>query len=299
MFASHQGELAALATVLCWSLTALSFEAAGKRVGSLSVNIIRLVFAMVLLSVFNSFYRGSALPLDASGTQWFWLGLLGVVGFTVGDLCFFRALVLIGSRRASLVMLTLAPPMAALIGWAVLGKRLGWLELFGMTLTLAGIAWVILEKKGNSTGEPENLFGGVALAVIGAVGQAGGAVISKLGMIGMDPAGATQIRIVAGIAGFAVMFTVIGWWPKVFAAFRHRQAMGFITIGSVFGPFLGVTLFQAALKLTEAGIAQTIAALVPVVIIPFSVMFFKERVNLRAVLGAVVAVGGVALLFLR
>ncbi len=300
MFEAHSGELAALATVLCWSITAIAFEAAGKRVGSLPLNIIRLAAAFVLLSVFNTFYRGAAFPLDANGTQWFWLGLSGIVGFAVGDLCFFRALVLIGARRASLVMLTLAPPFAAVIGWLVLGERLGMLELGGMVLTVSGIALVILERrKANGGGTGESVWPGVLLAVLGALGQAAGAVISKLGMVDMDPAGATQIRVIAGLLGFALIFTVSGWWGRVFAAFKDRVALGQMGIGSFFGPFLGVTLFQAALKLTEAGVAQTIAALVPVVIIPFSIVVFKDKVNWRSIVGAMIAVSGVSLLFLR
>ncbi len=263
------------------------------------MNIIRLVFAFILLSTFCFFYRGAYFPTDADEKAWLWLGLSGIVGFTIGDLCFFRALVLVGARTAALIMMTLAPPMAAIAGWFVLDEKLSWPAWAGMVLTVFGVAWVVIERKkqnGGSVGKV--VWGGVILAILGAMGQAGGAVISKLGMDNIDPAGATQIRIIFGIAGFALLYTIIGWWPKVIAAFKQSTAIVQISAGSFFGPFLGVTLFQASLKMTSAGISQTIVALVPVIIIPLSMLFFKERVTWGAVLGALVAVSGVALLFL-
>ncbi|MDZ7814955.1 MAG: DMT family transporter [Planctomycetota bacterium] len=300
-FLANQGEFAALATALCWTFTALSFEAAGKRVGSLPVNLIRLVIAFFLLAGFCWIYRSTPFPSDATFNAWFWLGLSGILGFTIGDLCFFRSLVVVGTRIASLVMLTLAPPMAALIGWLVLGEQLELLDWFGMALTVGGVAWVVTERRrnGNSSEGQGSIFAGVLLALVGAAGQASGAVVSKIGMRDIDPAGATQIRVIAGIAGFVLIFTIIRWWPKVLAAFKDRVAVGQISAGAVMGPFLGVTLFQAALVFTQAGIAQTITALVPVLVIPFAYMFFRRKANPRAIIGAAIAVSGVALLFVR
>ncbi|HSN54102.1 MAG TPA: EamA family transporter, partial [Candidatus Sulfomarinibacteraceae bacterium] len=63
-------------------------------------------------------------------------------------------------------------------------------------------------------------------------------------------------------------------------------------------PFLGVSLSLLAVKYTEAGVAATLMALTPVLIIPVSVLVFREQVARPAVLGAVVAVAGSALLFL-
>jgi drug/metabolite transporter (DMT)-like permease len=69
--------------------------------------------------------------------------------------------------------------------------------------------------------------------------------------------------------------------------------------GAVTGPFLGVWMSLVAVKHTEAGVAMAIMSIVPVLVIPWVIIFFKEKVSLRAVLGAVLAVCGVFILFLH
>jgi drug/metabolite transporter (DMT)-like permease len=295
---ANAGELAALATAICWTICSLFFETAGRRVGSLVVNLIRLVLAFGFLSLYCWFIRGMALPGDASTHAWVWLGLSGLIGFNVGDLCLFRAFVVIGSRLSMLIM-ALVPPFAALIGWLLLGEHLSVQDLLGMALTVAGVAIVILQRKnGDHSGFSGIPATGLLLGLGGAFGQAAGLVLSKLGMGNYDAFAATQIRVIAGIVGFTVIFTCIGWWPRVRAALNNRRAMAQTSVGAIFGPFLGVSLSLVAVKYTEAGVAATLMALVPVLIILPAVLILKEKVSAQAVLGSVVAVAGSALLFL-
>ncbi|MFA4985914.1 MAG: DMT family transporter [Candidatus Brocadiia bacterium] len=295
---AHMGEIVALITVFCWTATALAFEAAGRRVGSLAVNVIRIGMALVFITAFCAIWRGPALwlPFDASPHALLWLSLSGFVGFALGDLFYFRALVTLGSRMATLIMLTLAPPLAALFGMLWLDEHLTLLQWGGMAATIVGVAFVVSERRNGENGV--SISGvGIIFGVLGALGQAGGAVLGKLARADIDAVGATQIRVIAGVAGLFLVATVIGWWPKVIAAFRDRIAVAQMTGGALFGPFLGVLLFQVAIWMTDVGVVQTIAALVPIVIIPIAVYAKKEKVTLRAVLGSVIAVGGVALLF--
>ena len=88
---NHYGELAALATAMFWTVTALSFEFASKRVGSLSVNLLRLIMAFFLLGTFNFFLRGKFLPVDANEFNWIWLGISGLVGLVLGDYFLFKS----------------------------------------------------------------------------------------------------------------------------------------------------------------------------------------------------------------
>ena len=284
---------------MCWTITALAFESAGRRIGALSLNLIRLVLGFAMLSLYTWVTRGLALPVDASPSAWLWLSISGLVGFTIGDLCLFRAFVLIGSRLSMLIM-ALVPPMTAVLGWLIMGEVLSAIELGGMTLAIIGVAWVVAERQpltvaGASVRRPP---GGVALAIVGALGQAFGLVLSKLGMGSYDPFAATQIRAIAGIAGFVVVFSVIGWWPRVAGAVRDRTAMARTGLGAFFGPFLGVSLSLMAVQLTEAGVAATLMSLTPVMIILPSALVFGDHITPRSVAGAVVAVAGCALLFL-
>jgi drug/metabolite transporter (DMT)-like permease len=238
-----------------------------------------------------------AFPTDASAHAWLWLSVSGLVGFTVGDLCLFRALVLVGPR-VSMLLMALVPPITALLGLLVMGEVLSARELLGMALTVTGVSSVVLERQPDAAGTLRRLpTGGLLLGLGGAVGQALGLVLSKLGMGDYDAFAATQIRVFAGIVGFALVFTVIGWWPRVRLALTDRRAMVSTGIGSFFGPFLGVSLSLVAVKYTQAGVAATLMSLVPVLIIPVSVVVFREKVSVLAVLGALVAVSGTALLF--
>ncbi len=296
MLHTHLGEIAALLTAAFWTTTALSFEIAGKRVGSLPVNLIRLFFGFGFISAYSLLSRGMFLPLDASSHAWIWLSLSGLIGFVIGDLLLFRAFVLIGSRISMLIM-SAVPPLTALIGWLFLGETLSAKHLVGMSITIAGIAMVVLKESGTSSPTHSLNIPGYLCATGGALGQAVGLVLSKFGMESYNAFAATQIRIIAGLIGFVSVFVFRNEWHRVFLAFRDRRAMLFLTIGSFFGPFLGVSFSLIAVQHTATGIASTIMSIVPILIIPPAVIFLKEHVSIREVIGAVIAVIGIAMMF--
>ncbi len=301
---SHWGEIAALLTAFFWAITGVSFEAAGRKIGSLVVNLIRLVIGFLFISIFTLIYRGYFFPVDATAEAWFYLFISGLVGFVIGDLCLFRAFVLIGARISMLIM-ALTPPITALIGWMILGETLTLQNWIGMTITVTGISMVVLKKAERSSqkGRFTNVklgypLVGVLLALGGAIGQGAGLVLSKFGMKDYDAFAASQIRIVAGIIGFALIFTILRRWRDVFIGLSFRKPMIQLSVGAFFGPFLGVSFSLIAVKYTSAGIAATLMALVPVFIIVPSVVFLKEKITFKEVAGAIIAVGGVALFFL-
>lgn len=293
----YAGHLAALGTASCWVGSSLAFEAAGRRIGSLPLNLLRLVMAAVFLGIVGWFSRGLFLPLDATPHAWLWLSISGLVGFTFGDLCLFRAFVLIGPRLSMLLM-SLAPLFTVLIGWGVLGEKLAPRDLVGMGLTVAGVGWAVLDRQPAGVARRDVPVWGLVLGAGGALGQAGGLVLSKLGMGGYDPFAATQVRVLAGMAGYVILMTVLGAWPRVRAAVRDRGAMGYAAVGSFFGPFLGVSLSLISVQLILAGVAASLMAITPVLIIPVVVLLRREHVGIGGVLGALLAVAGVVLLFL-
>lgn len=291
------GESAALATAVCWTITAIAFELAGKKVGSLPVNLIRLVIAFFIIGIFSYFRKGMFVATDASNELWLWLSISGIIGFVIGDLLLFQAFVVIGARLSMLIM-ALSPPMSALLGYFILNENLSFVNMLGMAVTIAGIAIVVLNKEKKSDQVQVSYpIKGILLAIGGAFGQALGLVLSKYGMKDYDPFLSTQIRIIAAIIGFTVLFSVLGIWPKVFSALRNKPAMLSISIGSVFGPFLGVSLSLLAIQYTTTGIAATIMSIVPILIIVPSIVIFKEKVKAKEIIGAVIAVCGVILFF--
>lgn len=295
---SNIGEIAALGTALCWTIVGITFESAGKRVGSLSVNYIRLIFGFIFISTYALLTRGLIFPVDATSNNWIWLSISGFIGFFLGDMFLFQAYVEIGSRISSLIMAA-SPPLAALLGYIFLKERLRPISLLGMTITIIGIAIVILSKDTDEKKIKVNYsFKGLLYAFLGAFGQSLGLILSKVGMGDYNPLAATQIRIITGFISFTVIFIVLKKFGELKIAIKDKQAMKTIAIGSFFGPFIGVTLSLLSLQYTSAGISSTITSITPVTIIPFSIMIFKEKIKPKEVLGAIVSVLGVGLLFL-
>lgn len=298
MINSHIGEIAALVTAVCWTVTPIAFESAGKRVGSLTVNYIRLFIAFLLIGLYTLITRGMFLPIDATSTNWIWLTVSGLIGFVIGDLFLFEAYVQIGARISLLIMASV-PPITAIAGFLILGETLTVLDLLGMLITVGGIVLVILVK--GSEGKKVKLshpIKGIIYALVGALGQSFGTIYSKMGMGRYDAFASTQIRIIAAIAGFTVVVSVRNHWGSIFSAFKDHKAIKGIAIGSVFGPFIGVSLSLLAVQHTTTGVASTITSISRILIIPASVLIFKEKVTIKEILGALITIVGVALLFI-
>ncbi len=300
----YAGELVAMATVMCWTLSVQFFEAASRRVGATPVNIIRLTFAMVLFGLLLLVRNGSLIPLHFSAHAWIYLGLSGVVGFFLGDIFLFKALVEIGPR-VSMLIFSLSAPTTAVIGWLFLNETYVPHQWIGILITIFGVALVVLERHRKTAG-PLSLNvreispKGVLLGIGAMLGQALGYILSKTGMKEgagyLDPFSATQIRVIAAFACFIALFTLTGKWKNVRAALTDSRAVGYTAAGSVIGPFLGVSLSLLTLHYLSTGVASTYLSLVPVFIIPFSIFLHKEHVSLRAAAGALIAVVGIYLL---
>jgi len=298
------GETAAIVTSCLWTINSILFASAGKKIGSLSVNAFRIIMAVVFLSITHIIFLGSLLP-TASGEQWFWIGLSGIVGLGIGDFGLFAAFVIIGPRRSVLIM-SLSPIFAALGAYLILGEILSPLITTGIAITLIGVIVVILEREENSGEQPisKNLKAwGVFLAFIGAIGQGIGLVFAKKGMwldpsIMMSPLSVTLVRMIMGALFIWTCIIVMGRLPEVRKALKNKKGMGQTAAGAFIGPFVGVTLSMVAVAYTQAGIAQTLMSLMPVFIIPAIWVLYKQKTSWRGVLGAIVAVIGVAILLL-
>jgi len=294
----HFGEFSALLVALFWTVSAIAFESASRRVGSLPVNLLRLIIGLLFLSTLTLVRRNMILPVDASTENWIWLGLSGLVGFVFGDLFLFKSFTIIGSRFSMLIM-TLVPPMTAFFGWIILGEHLTLLNFAGIILTLAGIALAIFSRK---TAEDKLSLklapAGIFYALGGAVGQSLGLVLSKLGLQDYDPFSATQIRVIVGIAGFILLVTIMKRWGGVRSAIKNTEGMKSLSLGAFFGPFLGVSFSLISVKFAKTGIASTIMALAPVFILLPAYFLYKHKVTLPELIGAVISVCGVALFFI-
>jgi drug/metabolite transporter (DMT)-like permease len=291
------GELSALGGSCCWASCSTLFTAAVRRIGVYSLNLVRLWLALLFLFGAHWITTGTLVPTGPTKEDWFWLAISAVVGLVIGDLFYFGALKSIGPR-VTMLLFILAPPVAALGEWFISGVGLGPVVIAGMVIALAGVATVIFER-GADNGK--NAFpitvAGVLLGAAAAVCQGAGLVLSKIGLDNVDALGGTLIRMLAAAPLFAVIFFATG--RSIKPVFREGKALGFAFCGAFFGPFLGVTLSLLAVKHTHPGVAMTILSTTPITILPFSVFVYKERLTLRTLSGTVLAVLGVALLFLQ
>ncbi|WP_306590549.1 DMT family transporter [Geothrix sp. 21YS21S-4] len=292
---SHAGEIAALLTSACWSLNSVCFTLAGRRVGSASVNLLRLLMAWAVLVLVHWLLYGSAFPWGAGGARLGWLGVSGLIGFAAGDAVLFEAFVLIGARLAMLLM-TLSPLFSAILAWAFLGQTLGLAKVAAMALTLGGIAWVVWDGGERET-HPQ-LWRGILLGVGGALGQSVGLIFSQFGLAGgFPPISANLIRVTAGTVALLLSFGATGRLEGALSGLRDGRATAFIGLGAVTGPVLGVVLSLVAIARTSMGVAATLMSLSPVLLLPISHLAFKEKVGTHAILGTLLALAGAAALF--
>ncbi len=297
------GGIIALFTVLFWTLSVQLFEAGSKRIGSTSVNIIRISIAVILFCIILFIKDGYIIPTYFPMRAWILLGLSGVIGFFLGDIFLFKAFVEIGPRVTMLIM-SLSAPVSALIGWAFLNEVYMTHQWAGMFVTLSGVGLVILEKenkKDNHTLQFRKItLKGVLFGIGGMFGQAVGFILSKSGMQTdsgyLDAIASTQIRAIAAFFCFVILFTVTKRWGAFKNGINNRKALTFTAIGAALGPVAGVSLSLLALHHMTVGIASTIFSLVPVALIPFAIFLHKEQVSFKAIAGAFIAVFGICLL---
>ena len=313
MSTPYFGEIIALIVAFSWTATALFADVASHRLGSLPLNLIRMVLSWMFLSAMLWIVTGTPYPLYANGKAWFWLALSGLVGYVFGDYCLFNSYIVFGSRYGQLFM-TLAPPMAGIAGWLMLGESMSWHSWLAMIVTLTGIAISILARGGENHKLTLKLpLKGVLFGIGAGVGQGVGLVLSKIGLdhyaesippeapqsiVKMMPFAGTYIRAVAGFVGFFLILALMKQLPQAGKAVRDRKGMLFATLTTFFGPFLGVSLSLMAVQYAKAGIASTLMALTPVLIIVPYALIHKQKISAKEVVGTLITMVGVALFFL-
>lgn len=315
---AYIGEMISLGVACSWTVAALASEVASRRLGVFVMNVWRMALALCFSALLLWYGTGSLLPVHAGVDAWAWLLLSGVVGYFFGDWCLFNSYLTIGSRFGQLFM-TLAPAFTALSAWAMLGQRLNAQSLLAMVVTMSGIGISVLGRgEGHrlSVGLPTK---GVLFGLGAALGQGVGLVLSKMGLDcyeanvpsellpqveGYLPFGSNLIRCVAGLVCFSTWLMMMNLRRPVEqrqtlrASLANRRGLAAMLIAVMSGPFLGVGFSLMAVQYTAAGIASTLMATTPIIILLPSRWLFGQRITLRAVLGAVISVVGVSLFFI-
>ena len=309
---NHLGELISLLVAVSWTFSAWFADKASRRIGSMVTNVIRLALAAIFLAVLLWITTGHPYPALACAKAWQWLALSALVGYVFGDYCLFNCYLSIGPRFGQLLM-TLAPPAAAIAGYFILGESLSWKSILAMAVTLLGIAISILSRGGGHKVKLSLPLKGILLGVGAGIGQGVGLVLSKVGMEHyaaalpesapaamhtMLPFASTMIRAIFGFAGFFILLSLQKGLGRLASGLKDRKGMKYATLLTIFGPAVGVSLSLMAVQYADAGIASTLMALTPVLIILPDVLINKKKISLREIVGIAVAMFGVSLFFL-
>lgn len=309
----YLGELISLAVAILWTATAVFADEASHRIGSLTTNIFRMGLSIIFIGFTLLVTTGHILPQYTDARVWFWLSLSGLVGYVFGDFCLFNSYIHIGSRYGQLFM-TLAPPTSAVLGWLFLGEKLGWISFVAMAVTLCGIGMSILSKGSDGKMHTHLPMKGILFGIGAGLGQGSGLVLSKIGMdfytasvpadaassvSTMMPFASTMIRAITGLAGFLLLMVIYKDGHKLRAALHNPKGMAFTFGTTFFGPFLGVSLSLMAVQYTKAGIASTIMALTPALIIIPHWLFYHKHFTFKEIVGTIISLVGVALFFVE
>ena len=307
----YLGEMISIGVAFSWTATALLSEMGSKRMGNVTLNFVRMGIALLFSAILFWIVTGSPLPASASNEAYLWMMLSGLVGYVIGDFCLFQCYIIIGSKFGQLFM-TLAPITAAIMAWLTLGQELRPTALLAMAVTLTGIAITVL---GRSDGSHHRIslklpLNGVLFAIGAAVCQGVGLVLSKIGMDHYEaslttpcapwllPFYANVFRCIAGITGFTVLLMFREGFAPLRKNITDRTSMTVATLTTIFGPFVGVGCSLLAVQYTSAGIASTLMALTPIIIILPAWWLFKQPITTKSVVGAIISVIGVSLFFL-
>ena len=304
---TYIGELISIGVAFSWTATALLSEFGSKRLGNLTLNVLRMGLALVFSLVLFMVVTGNLLPPGASAEAAGWMLLSGVVGYVIGDFCLFQCYIIIGSRYGQLFM-TLAPLAAALMAWITLGQQMTGMSILAMFITLAGIGISVLGRGEHHKVGLKLPLNGVLFAIGAAMCQGIGLVLSKIGMDHYEatanmpdwliPISANFYRSVAGIIGFTLLLYFRKGLDPLREAIHDKKGLAVATATTVFGPFVGVGFSLMAVQYTAAGIASTLMAMTPIIILLPSYWLFHQKITWRAVAGAVISVVGVSLFFL-
>ena len=305
----YVGELISIGVAFSWTATALLSEFGSKRMGNLTLNLMRMIITLLFSFIMFWILGGTPLPAHASTEAYLWMMLSGLVGYVIGDFCLFQCYLIIGSKFGQLFM-TLAPIAAAITAWITLGQEIRPQAMLAMLVTLTGIAISVL---GRGEGHKLSLklpLAGVLFAIGAAVCQGVGLVLSKIGMNyyeaslttdladWMLPFHANFFRCIAGTIGFALLMAVKEGFTPLRKGVRDRKGLTAAVATTIFGPFVGVGASLLAVQYTAAGIASTLMALTPIIIILPSYWIFKQPITVKSLFGALISVIGVSLFFL-
>ena len=292
------GASAALSAAVLWAFSAIIFENISKKVSSIRLNFYKGLIALVLLAL-TSLILGERIP-NIDWIEMLVLAISGVIGIALGDTAYFQAVKKVGARRA-LTMFTLSPPMVALIALIFLGEQLSLRTWIGIMITVGGVMWVVTEVSGDEKMQisKDDLLRGILFGAFAALGQATGVVMTRSALIQTDLTAlqSTIVRLAPALAALIIIIRILERGSKIpLKESMDKKLIGMVVLSSIIGAYICLWLQQIAIENLPAGIAQTVLSTSPIFILPMSAVR-GEKISVRAITGAVLAIVGIMLIF--
>jgi drug/metabolite transporter (DMT)-like permease len=298
---------AALLAALLFAISAVCGYRSSTQIGGAEANFWRICMATFCLALWANLF-GSG--LDGAGFPLFVAS--GLCGIGLGDTAYFQALPRLGSRRAVLLTQCFIPMFAILIEWLWLGTRLTTAEYLCVAVILAGVAIALAPS--DHAKIPANTFWiGVAFTVLAGSFSAMGAVLSRKAYAvlhengeQLDPGTTGFQRLLGGFFVPALILLAVKWRTahahggmfeeKTLQVSREKwkRIWPWVLGNSMAGQTLGVTCVQWALEKTPTGIVMTVVATTPLMLLPMTRIVEKEKIGIRSLVGALIAVAGIS-----
>lgn len=284
--------IAALASAASWALGSVLWRKIGDEISPYSMNLSK--------GIIGIFYLAIALLVigiePITSRDFIYLGLSGFFGITLGDTFFFKSLMKLGPRLASLTG-TLTPVFIALSAVVFLGERPSLLVWTGIFITMGGVAWVLKERIPQNDIVPDKSLG-IKYRLLAVIFMTAGVIFAKIGVTAVPTIQATIIRLSCGVIGLVIWGCLNRQLKGWLVPFKDKYLLGKVFLIVFLVVFGGFWLSLLALKYIDASVASTLNSTSPLFILPIVAILLKEKVSMKAVLGAAVAVGGVALIFM-
>ncbi len=293
---NFRGEFAALLAAFFWSLASVVYSQAGHKISAIGLNLVKGIIAISLL-LLTVWVRGSLFP-NVGLVTIVLLIISGIIGIAIGDSAYFTTLKCLGPRQA-LLMETLAPPFTAILAFIFFQERLTLFAWLGILLTVFGVAWVVTEQVSDNTMGLTNWRRGLLFGLLAEVCQAVGILLSHLALTQTEisPLWSTLLRLFGGTVMLLLWLLVKGQnVTLLLKPLRSKRTFAVIGLATFLGTYLGIWLQQTALKFTAAGVAQALSSTSPIFVLPIAISL-GDRVSVRGIFGAMIAIAGIVLLF--
>lgn len=290
------GEFSALTAAILWASISIVFTTVAFRIGVVQLNVDRMILAATFLFITIIIF---SIDYTVNLNQLIFLTISGFIGLVLGDSFLFKAFQEIGPRLTMLIY-SVNPAIAAILAYFFLGEMMEMLAIIGVVVTLTGIGLVVLEKP-HATNKFKITRAGIIYGVLGATGQAVGLIFAKgaYNYGDIHSLTATFVRIASAAIVMLPLGILFRKYKNPFKLYlRERKTFKLVVLGSIMGPYLGISLSFVALTNTKIGVAATLMSTVPVIVLPLTWYFYKEKLTFISIAGAIVTVAGVSMLFL-